>query len=178
MSKINAKKLAEAITLIIEAVGGGAANESEDAGGEEEAPKKGRGRPAGSTNKAKAETKPAAPTEPKVATGTIGIEDFARLDLRIGQVLECGFVEGSDKLLRFLLDAGDLGQRQIFSGIRASYGEPDALVGRNVVFIANLAPRKMRFGVSEGMILSAGFDGGALALLDVDAAAQPGMPVK
>ena len=59
MSKINAKKLAEAITLIIEAVGGGAANESEDAGGEEEAPKKGRGRPAGSTNKAKAETKPA-----------------------------------------------------------------------------------------------------------------------
>jgi hypothetical protein len=60
MSKINAKKLAEAITLIIEAVGGGAANESEDAGGEEEAPKKGRGRPAGSTNKAKAETKPAA----------------------------------------------------------------------------------------------------------------------
>ena len=60
MSKINAKKLAEAITLIIEAVGGGAASESEDAGGEEEAPKKGRGRPAGSTNKAKAETKPAA----------------------------------------------------------------------------------------------------------------------
>ena len=60
MSKINAKKLAEAITLIIEAVGGGAANESEDAGGEEEAPKKGRGRPAGSTNKARAETKPAA----------------------------------------------------------------------------------------------------------------------
>ncbi len=73
----------------------------------------------------KAETKPAAPTEPKDATGTIGIEDFARLDLRIGQVLECGFVEGSDKLLRFLLDAGELGQRQIFSGIRASYGEPE-----------------------------------------------------
>jgi len=126
----------------------------------------------------KAETKPAAPTEPKDATGTIGIEDFARLDLRIGQVLECGFVEGSDKLLRFLLDAGDLGQRQIFSGIRASYGEPEALVGRKVVFIANLAPRKMRFGVSEGMILSAGFDGGALALLDADAGALPGMPVR
>ena len=126
----------------------------------------------------KAETKPAAPTEPKDATGTIGIEDFARLDLRIGQVLECGFVEGSDKLLRFLLDAGELGQRQIFSGIRASYGEPEALVGRKVVFIANLAPRKMRFGVSEGMILSAGFDGGALALLDADAGALPGMPVR
>jgi methionyl-tRNA synthetase len=114
----------------------------------------------------------------KSAAATIGIEDFAKLDLRIGKVLECGFVEGSDKLLRFLLDAGELGQRQIFSGIRASYGEPDKLVGRSVVFIANLAPRKMRFGVSEGMILSAGHDGGPLALLDADAAAEAGMPVR
>ena len=139
----------------------------------------------------------AAPTEPRRAEAAeprqptprpkrrgrrhgrhIGIDDFAKLDLRIGKVLECGFVEGSDKLLRFLLDAGELGQRQIFSGIRASYGEPEKLVGRNVVFIANLAPRKMRFGLSEGMILSAGFDGGALALLDVDAGAAPGMPVR
>jgi methionyl-tRNA synthetase len=108
----------------------------------------------------------------------IGIDDFAKLDLRIGKVLVCGFVDGSDKLLRFELDAGELGKRQIFSGIRASYGEPEKLVGRNVVFIANLAPRKMRFGVSEGMILSAGFDGGALALLDADAGALPGMPVR
>ena len=115
----------------------------------------------------------AAPTSAYIA-----MDDFARLDLRIGKVLECGFVEGSDKLLRFLLDAGELGQRQIFSGIRASYGEPETLVGRNVVFIANLAPRKMRFGMSEGMILSAGFDGGALALLDADAGALPGMPVR
>jgi methionyl-tRNA synthetase len=112
------------------------------------------------------------------APASIGMEDFARLDLRIGTVLECGVVEGSDKLLRFLLDAGPLGQRQIFSGIRASYAEPEKLVGRRVVFIANLAPRKMRFGVSEGMILSAGFDGGALALLDADAGAEPGMPVR
>jgi methionyl-tRNA synthetase len=121
-----------------------------------------------------------APVATSVAptAATVGIDDFARLDLRIGKVLECGFVEGSDKLLRFLLDAGELGQRQIFSGIRASYGEPEKLVGRNVVFIANLAPRKMRFGVSEGMILSAGFDGGSLSLLDADAGAQPGMPVK
>ena len=121
---------------------------------------------------------PANPKSPIPDPGFIGIDDFAKLDLRIGKVLECGFVEGSDKLLRFLLDAGDLGQRQIFSGIRASYGEPEKLVGRNVVFIANLAPRKMRFGLSEGMILSAGFDGGALALLDADAGAQPGMPVR
>ncbi|MCO5055976.1 methionine--tRNA ligase [Thermomonas sp.] len=108
----------------------------------------------------------------------VTIDDFAKLDLRIGRVLECDFVEGSDKLLRFLLDAGELGQRQIFSGIRASYGEPEKLVGRSVVFIANLAPRKMRFGVSEGMILSAGFDAIALALLDADPAATPGMPVR
>ncbi len=139
--------------------------------------------PAAEAKPAKAE-KPAkveAKTEPKAdgdAPAYIGIDDFAKLDLRIGKVLECGFVEGSDKLLRFLLDAGDLGQRQIFSGIRGSYGEPETLVGRNVVFIANLAPRKMRFGLSEGMILSAGFDGGALALLDADAGAQPGMPVR
>ena len=108
----------------------------------------------------------------------ISIDDFAKLDLRIGTVLECGFVGGSDKLLRFLLDAGELGQRQIFSGIRAAYAEPERLVGRKVVFIANLAPRKMRFGISEGMILSAGSGGDDLHLLDVDAGALPGMPVK
>ncbi|WP_182657088.1 methionine--tRNA ligase [Stenotrophomonas lacuserhaii] len=128
---------------------------------------------------AKAEAKPAASAlQSDAAPAYIGIDDFARLDLRIGKVLACGFVEGSDKLLRFELDAGELGTRQIFSGIRASYGEPEKLVGRSVVFIANLAPRKMRFGVSEGMILSAGFDGGALALLDADSAALPGMPVR
>ena len=129
----------------------------------------------------KAEAKPAAAAnapQSDAAPAYIGIDDFAKLDLRIGKVLACEFVEGSDKLLRFELDAGDLGTRQIFSGIRASYGEPEKLVGRSVVFIANLAPRKMRFGVSEGMILSAGFDGGALALLDADSAALPGMPVR
>ncbi len=125
-------------------------------------------------------TTTAAKTDPGAAsaTPTVGIDDFAKLDLRIGKVLECDIVEGSDKLLRFLLDAGELGQRQIFSGIRASYDDPAALVGRSVVFIANLAPRKMRFGLSEGMILSAGFDAGTLALLDADAGAQPGMPVR
>ncbi|RNF85153.1 methionine--tRNA ligase [Montanilutibacter psychrotolerans] len=112
------------------------------------------------------------------AAATIGIDDFAKLDLRVGKVLSCGFVEGSDKLLRFELDAGELGTRQIFSGIRTSYGEPEKLVGRSVVFIANLAPRKMRFGLSEGMVLSAGFDGGGLFLLDADHGALPGMPVR
>jgi methionyl-tRNA synthetase len=122
-------------------------------------------------------TAASASTTETTAT-TVSIDDFSKLDLRIGRVLACEAVEGSDKLLRFELDAGELGKRQIFSGIRASYGEPEALVGRNVVFIANLAPRKMRFGTSEGMILSAGFDAGALALLAADDAAQPGMPVR
>ncbi|WP_371184436.1 methionine--tRNA ligase [Xanthomonas sacchari] len=135
--------------------------------------------PAAAAPAAKQEAKAATnPQSPLPNPGHIGIDDFAKLDLRIGKVLACEFVEGSDKLLRFELDAGELGKRQIFSGIRGSYGEPEKLVGRNVVFIANLAPRKMRFGLSEGMILSAGFDGGALALLDADSGAQPGMPVR
>ncbi|GAB3785683.1 methionine--tRNA ligase [Dyella agri] len=117
----------------------------------------------------------AAPTD---APATIAIDDFAKLDLRVGKVLACEFVDGSDKLLRFELDAGALGKRQIFSGIRAAYGEPDKLVGRNVVFIANLAPRKMRFGLSEGMILSAGDGGGDLFLLDADQGAKPGATVR
>jgi len=112
------------------------------------------------------------------ASAPISIDDFAKLDLRIGKVLQCEFVEGSDKLLRFELDAGELGKRQIFSGIRAAYQEPAKLVGRHVVFIANLAPRKMRFGVSEGMILSAGSGGDQLFLLDVDSGAVAGMPIK
>jgi methionyl-tRNA synthetase len=107
----------------------------------------------------------------------VSIDDFAKLDLRVARVDVCEFVEGSDKLLRFELDAGALGKRQIFSGIKAAYPEPGKLVGRNVVFIANLAPRKMRFGVSEGMILSAGTGGNTLFLLDADAGAEPGMPV-
>ncbi|WP_233842349.1 methionine--tRNA ligase [Dyella sp. 2HG41-7] len=108
----------------------------------------------------------------------IGIDDFAKLDLRIGKVLACEFVDGSDKLLRFELDGGPLGKRQIFSGIRAAYSEPEKLVGRNVVFIANLAPRKMRFGLSEGMILSAGDGGSDLFLLDADQGAKPGATVR
>ena len=122
-------------------------------------------------------TGPASPA-PSAAAATVSIDDFARLDLRVGKVLACDFVEGSDKLLRFELDAGALGRRQIFSGIRAAYAEPARLVGRNVVFIANLAPRKMRFGISEGMILSAGSGGSDLFLLAADDGAQPGASVK
>jgi methionyl-tRNA synthetase len=137
--------------------------------------------PAATTVDTKA-AKPAAKAEaapaPAGALPDIGIDDFAKLDLRVGLVTACEFVEGSDKLLRFELDAGELGTRQIFSGIRAAYAEPDKLVGRKVVFIANLAPRKMRFGISQGMILSAGSGGSDLHLLDADAGATAGMPVK
>ncbi|MHB1271405.1 MAG: methionine--tRNA ligase [Rhodanobacter sp.] len=134
-------------------------------------------------SKKKAMNNTAAPTTPSPESRvpspvTIGIDDFARLDLRIGKVIACEFVEGSDKLLRFELDGGPLGKRQIFSGIRAAYGEPEKLVGRNVVFIANLAPRKMRFGLSEGMILSAGDGGSDLFLLDADQGAKPGATVR
>ncbi|HEX5305239.1 MAG TPA: methionine--tRNA ligase [Dyella sp.] len=128
--------------------------------------------------KAMTDATPAPASSDTAANATISIDDFARLDLRVGKVTVCEFVEGSDKLLRFELDAGPLGTRQIFSGIRAAYGEPDKLVGRNVVFIANLAPRKMRFGLSEGMILSAGDGGSDLFLLDADAGAQPGATVR
>ncbi len=114
----------------------------------------------------------------KPSATVVSMEDFTKLDLRIGKVLECAFVDGSDKLLRFKLDAGDLGERQIFSGIRAAYAEPEKLIGRNVVFIANLAPRKMRFGLSEGMILSAGNGGADLKLLDADVGAEPGATVR
>jgi methionyl-tRNA synthetase len=135
--------------------------------------------PAPANKKAMNDTaKPAPAPAASDAPATIGIDDFARLDLRIGKVTLCEFVEGSDKLLRFELDAGALGTRQIFSGIRAAYAEPEKLVGRNVVFIANLAPRKMRFGLSEGMILSAGDGGSDLFLLDADQGARPGATVR
>ncbi|MBS0584060.1 MAG: methionine--tRNA ligase [Proteobacteria bacterium] len=119
-----------------------------------------------------------SPQPSALGPALVSIDDFARLDLRIGKVVACEFVDGSDKLLRFELDAGELGKRQIFSGIRAAYAEPSRLVGRNVVFIANLAPRKMRFGVSEGMILSAGTGDADLFLLDADQGARPGAQVK
>jgi len=133
--------------------------------------------PKSSKENRKPMTEPAA--NPSSDTpATISIDDFAKLDLRVGKVVTCEFVEGSDKLLRFELDAGPLGSRQIFSGIRAAYQEPEKLVGRNVVFIANLAPRKMRFGLSEGMILSAGEGGDDLFLLDADQGARPGATVR
>ena len=104
----------------------------------------------------------------------INISEFQKTDLRVAKIIGAEFVEGADKLLRIRLDVGDH-ERTVLSGIRSAY-EPQALIGRHVIVVANLAPRKMRFGVSEGMILAAGGDAG-IFLLDVDDGAQPGMRV-
>ena len=128
-------------------------------------------------------TAPGAALPGGVAVGAdITIDDFGKLDLRIARVVDCDFIEGSDKLLRFTLDVGEGRHRNVFSGIKSAYGEPKKLVGRHVVLVANLAPRKMKFGVSEGMILSASHadekSAPGIFLLDVDGGAQPGMRVK
>ncbi|KAE9541953.1 methionine--tRNA ligase [Ursidibacter maritimus] len=107
----------------------------------------------------------------------ITIDDFAKLDLRVAKVLKCEAVPKSDKLLRFELDLGDH-TRQVFSGIKAAYNKPEELEGRFVIMIANLAPRKMSFGMSEGMILSAGTGGSNLFLLSADSGVIAGMQVK
>ena len=101
-------------------------------------------------------------------------DDFMKIDMRVAKVINCEAVEGSTKLLKFDLDFG-FEKRVIFSGIAASYPNPSELNGRMVIAVANFAPRKMaKFGVSEGMILSAATADGKLKLLDVDAGAQPG----
>lgn len=120
----------------------------------------------------------ASPASPaRNAAGVADIKDFAKLDLRVARVVAASTVDGSDKLLRLELDVGDA-QRTVFSGIRAAY-EPAQLTGRLVLMIANLAPRKMRFGTSEGMVLCAGGkdDAQGLFLLSPDSGAVPGMKV-
>jgi methionyl-tRNA synthetase len=113
---------------------------------------------------------------PATAPGFVSISDFAKLDLRVAKVLNAAFVEGSDKLLQLTLDLGTE-QRNVFSGIRSAY-DPAKLIGRQVVMIANLEPRKMRFGVSEGMVLCASGDHGPeVFLLSPDDGATPGMKV-
>ena len=128
-------------------------------------------------NKQSIQTTPAPAAEAskyeKVAEQA-SFDDFMKIDMRVAKVLNCEAVEGSTKLLKFDLDFG-FEKRIIFSGIAASYPNPAELNGRMVIAVANFAPRKMaKFGVSEGMILSAATAEGKLKLLDVDAGAQPG----
>ncbi len=107
---------------------------------------------------------------------TINIEDFAKIRLKVAEIVAAEAVEGADKLLRLTLNLGDE-QRQVFAGIKAAY-EADQLVGRLAVVVANLAPRKMRFGTSEGMVLAAGPGEADIFLLSPDAGATPGMDIR
>jgi methionyl-tRNA synthetase len=107
----------------------------------------------------------------------ISIDDFLRIDLRVAKVLNADLIAGADKLLKLRVDLGELGQREIFAGIRAAYDHA-SLVGRLIVVVANLEPRKMRFGTSEGMMLAAGPGGKDIFVLSPDTGATPGMRVK
>jgi methionyl-tRNA synthetase len=106
----------------------------------------------------------------------ISIDDFSKIDLRVARILNAEHVEGADKLLRITLDLGN-GTRTVFAGIKSAY-DPATLKDRLTVVVANLAPRKMKFGVSEGMILAASGEGPGIFLLSPDSGAQPGMRVK
>jgi len=112
---------------------------------------------------------------------TISIDDFAKIDLRIAKIVNCETVEGSTKLLRLTLDVGEEKPRNVFSGIASAY-RPEDLVGKLTVMVVNLAPRKMKFGISEGMVLAASHAdekaNPGVYLLDPRSGAQPGMRVR
>jgi methionyl-tRNA synthetase len=124
------------------------------------------------TSPAKAEATPS-----NAATPSISIDDFAKVDLRIAKIANAEHVEGADKLLKLTLDVGTLGTRQVFAGIKSAY-DPSTLIGKLTVVVANLAPRKMKFGLSEGMVLAASGESPGIFLLSPDNGAQPGMKVK
>jgi methionyl-tRNA synthetase len=111
-----------------------------------------------------------------VAGAMISIDDFNRVELRVARIVSAEHVEGADKLLKLQLDLGNE-TRQVFAGIKSAY-DPAKLVGRLTVMVANLQPRKMRFGESQGMVLAASGDGPGIFLLSPDDGAQPGMRVK
>jgi methionyl-tRNA synthetase len=117
-----------------------------------------------------------APTSTEPAVPEISIDDFAKVELRIARVIEARHVEGADKLVQLTLDVGGE-QRTVFAGIKRAYA-PEALTGRLVVLVANLAPRKMRFGLSQGMVLAASGSESGIFLLNADDGALPGMRVK
>jgi methionyl-tRNA synthetase len=121
----------------------------------------------------------ASSSAPDAAPGgaTVTLEDFLRIDLRVAKVLNAELVAGADKLLKLHLDVGELGSREIFAGIRSAY-DPAPLIGRHIVVVANLAPRKMRFGTSQGMMLAAGPGGEDIFIVSPDTGAVPGMRVK
>jgi methionyl-tRNA synthetase len=117
------------------------------------------------------------PAAPPADASTISIDDFSKIDLRIARIANAEHVEGADKLLKLTLDVGPLGTKQVFAGIKSAY-DPEKLKGRLTVMVANLAPRKMKFGMSEGMVLAASGDAPGLFILSPDEGAEPGMRVK
>ena len=123
--------------------------------------------------------KPAPPAAAAAgpAADTISVDDFARIDLRIAKIVHAEHVDGADKLLKLTLDVGEGRHRTVFAGIKSAF-RPEDLIGRLTPMVANLAPRKMKFGVSEGMVLAASGDGPGIFLLSPDTGAQPGMRVK
>jgi methionyl-tRNA synthetase len=120
-------------------------------------------------------TKTAGAGADVTADSTISIDEFKRVDLRVARIANAEHVEGADKLLKLTLDLGSE-TRTVFAGINAAY-DPSTLVGRLTVVVANLAPRKMKFGVSQGMVLAASGDEPGLYLLSPDSGAKPGMRI-
>jgi methionyl-tRNA synthetase len=144
--------------------------------------------PAGAAPSAAAPPAPTAQPGGEALSDTIGIDDFAKVDLRIARILNCELVEGSTKLLRLTLDVGETDPatgaartRNVFSGIRSAYAPAD-LIGKLTVMVANLAPRKMKFGLSEGMVLAASHGdekaNPGLYVLEPWPGAEPGMRVR
>jgi methionyl-tRNA synthetase len=133
------------------------------------------------TAKAKQKEKVVAPTADAAQSETISIDDFAKIDLRVALIVDCKAVDGSEKLLQLTLDVGEEKTRNVFSGIKSAY-RPEELVGKLTVMVANLAPRKMKFGLSEGMVLAASSaDEKAepgLYILEPHSGAKPGMRVR
>lgn len=105
------------------------------------------------------------------------IEDFMKIDLRVAKVIKASEVDGADKLLQLTLDVGELGERTVFGGIKSKY-TPESLIDKLVVLVFNLAPRKMRFGLSEGMVLASSDEDGGIFLLSPDNGAKPGQKIK
>ena len=125
---------------------------------------------------AQVKKEPEKKVETTAAPSTITIDDFSKVDLRVARIVSAEHVEGAEKLLKLQLDIGTE-TRQVFAGIKSAY-DPAKLVGRLTVMVANLQPRKMRFGESQGMVLAASGDGPGIFLLSPDDGAQPGMKVK
>ena len=107
----------------------------------------------------------------------INIKDFAKVELRVAKIVKAEGIEEADKLIKLHLDVGELGERTVFAGIKSAY-DPGSLNGRHVVLVANLEPRKMKFGVSEGMVLASSNDEGSIYLISPDEGAKPGQLVK